>query len=103
MNPAASVLAKHPNKVPVILQRDLHCNDLPELTRHKFLVPLDLSVSHFLYYIRRQLSVPSHISVFIYVNQTLPSLQQPMSLIYEEEQSCDGILYIYYASEHTFG
>lgn len=103
MNPVHKLLAKHPKKVPIILQRDLYCNDLPELSRQKYLVPLDVTVSHFLYYIRRQLSVPPHISIFIYVNQTLPSLQQPMSLLYEEEQSSDGILYFYYASEHTFG
>ena len=100
---ALYVLQKYPKKVPVIVQRCINCNDLPELPKKKFLMPKDLRMSEFLFYIRRQISVPPHISVFIYVNNTLPSLNMNMEFLYNEEKNVNGFLYIYYASEHTFG
>jgi len=100
---ALYVLRKYPKKVPVIVQRCINCNDLPELPKKKFLMPKELKMCDFLFYIRRQISVPPHISVFIYVNNTLPSLNTYMELLYEEEKNENGFLYIYYASEHTFG
>lgn len=100
---ALYVLQKYPKKVPVIVQRCINCNDLPELPKKKFLMPKELKMCEFLYYIRRQISVPAHISVFIYVNNSLPSLNSHMELLYNEEKNENGFLYIYYASEHTFG
>ena len=96
-------LAKYPTKVPIYVQRDVNCKDVPELMRKKYLVPTSLKLCEFLYYIRRQISVPSHVSLFLYVNDSLPSLNQTIGLIYDEEKSQCGYLYIFYASEHTFG
>lgn len=94
---------KYPKKIPVLCQRDLRCNDIPELFKKKFLVPKDMQVSEFLFYIRRRMSLPAFKSVFMFVNNTLPSLNHTMGLLYEEYGSQDGYLYMFYATEQTFG
>ncbi len=97
------LLEKYPNKVPCIIQRHLRCNDVPQLKRKKYLLPKHIHMSDLLYYIRAQLTVPPHISVYVLVGNSLPSLNQTLSLIYEEEKAEDGYLYISYSSEHAFG
>jgi len=97
------LLEKYPNKIPCIIQRDLRCNNIPNLKRKKYLLQKNIVVSDLLYYIRRQLTVPPHISVYILIGNSLPSLNQTLSLLYEEEKAADGLLYIYFATESTFG
>lgn len=97
------ILEKYPNKLPCIIQRDLRCNDVPTLKRKRYLLPKNIVVSDLLYYIRRQLTVPPHVSVYILIGNSLPSLNQTLSLLYEEEKASDGLLYIYFATESTFG
>ena len=94
---------KYPNKVPCIIQRDLRCNNIPNLKRKKYLLPKNIRMSDLLYYLRTQISVPPHISVYILVGNSLPSLNQTLCLLYEEEKAADGLLYIYFATESTFG
>ena len=100
---ALKVLEKYPRKIPCIIQRDLRCNNIPNLKRKKYLLQKNIVVSDLLYYIRRQLTVPPHISVYILIGNSLPSLNQTLSLLYEEEKAADGLLYIYFATESTFG
>lgn len=97
------LVEKYPNKLPVIIQRHLRCNDVPALKRKKYLLPKDIRLADLLFYIRAQLTVPPHISVYVVVGNSLPSLNQTLSLLYAEEKAEDGFLYISYSSEHAFG
>lgn len=97
------LIEKYPNKVPCIIQRHIRCNDVPALKRKKYLLPKDIRLADLLFYIRAQLTVPPHISIYVLVGNSLPSLNQTLSLIYEEEKAEDGFLYISYSSEHAFG
>ena len=97
------LLGKYPNKLPCIIQRHIRCNDIPQLKRKKYLLPKDIRLADLLFYIRAQLTVPPHISVYLLVGNSLPSLNYTLSLIYEEEKAEDGFLYICYSSEHAFG
>ena len=97
------LLEKYPNKLPVIIQRHIRCNDIPQLKRKKYLLPKHIHMADLLFYIRAQLTVPPHISIYVLVGNSLPSLNQTLSLIYEEERAEDGFLYICYSSEHAFG
>ena len=100
---ALYVLRKYPTKVPVMVQKDIRCTLIADLPKRKFIVPKDLRISDFLYYIRRQLQVPEFESIFIFINDSLPSLNHTIGLLYEEEKDNDGFLYIYFTTESTFG
>lgn len=98
-----SLLLRFPKKVPVIIQKSLSCTDRHlTLPKSRYLVPKSMSVAELLFYLRYQLHVPAHVSIFIWINDKLPSLNHTMGLLFEEE-NINNRLYLYYGTEHTFG
>jgi len=52
-----TVRKEHPSKVPVIIERYRHENQLPPLDRSKFLIPEHLSVGELIKILRYELSI----------------------------------------------
>ena len=52
---AEKVLTKHPDKVPIILEKS-DCSDVDDVSKHKFLMPKDITVGQFLYIIRKNIN-----------------------------------------------
>lgn len=67
------------------------------------MVPVDLTVGHFVYVIRKRIKLPSEKAIFIFVNDILPPTAALISTIYEEHKDEDGFLYVLYSGENTFG
>jgi len=98
------VRKEHPSKVPVIIERYRHENQLPPLDRSKFLIPEHVSVGELINILRRRLQLNQSQSVFLIVNgRNLPATAATFSDIYRNEADPDGFLYIVYASHETFG
>jgi hypothetical protein len=102
------ILAKYPNIIPVIVEsrnKDLN------LKKNKFLVPYDVSSSHLLYAIRKQLNLDEKKSIFMFYDEVMISTTQMMSDIYEKykeknligKKNNDKFLYINVCIENTFG
>jgi GABA(A) receptor-associated protein len=99
---ANRIRAKYPDRIPVIVeQTSKGC--LPEIDKHKFLVPNDLSVSQFIYTIRKRINITPDQAIFIFVNNELPSTSMQMSQLYEIHKNLDGFLYFLYSGESVFG
>ena len=77
--------------------------NIPDIDKHKFLVPNDLTVGQFLYVIRKRIKLNQEQALFIYINNIIPSTNQLISQIYNEYSDPDGFLYVQYAGENTFG
>jgi hypothetical protein len=60
-------MEKYPDRIPVIVER-LSTSFLPLIDKNKYLVPNDLTVYHFVYIIRKRLSLDSTESLFLFVN-----------------------------------
>lgn len=104
MREVDSVRKEHPNKVPVIIERYGHENQLPPLDRSKFLIPEHVSVGELIKILRRRLQLNSSQSIFLIVNgRNLPATAATFGEIYRNEADPDGFLYIVYASHETFG
>jgi GABA(A) receptor-associated protein len=77
---------------------------LPDLHKTKFLVPNDITVSQFIYVIRRHIKLESpHQAIFLLINDTSPMSSEVLQNVYIKHKNEDGFLYITYAFENTFG
>jgi GABA(A) receptor-associated protein len=96
---------RFPSRIPVFITKAIthSSNELPNLQKNKFLVPMDLTVGQFIYIIRKQLRVSSDKAIFIFVKNTLPTTGMRMKELYAQYADYDGLLHLVYTSESTFG
>ena len=97
------IILKFPDRIPIICEKNLSNKDTPDIDKSKYLVPYDLTVSQFLFVIRKKMRLPPERGIFLFVNDKIISGSQIISTIYEYEKDPDGFLYIGYSSENTFG
>jgi GABA(A) receptor-associated protein len=97
------ILKKYPDRIPCILERIDNNNDVPSIDKKKFLVPEDLTMSQFMYVIRKRLNLSPEKAIFIFCNGKLLLNQATMGDIYNENKNKDNYLYLVYSGESTFG
>ena len=103
-NEAQRILDKYPDRIPVIVEKDPRCKDIPDIDRKKYLVPDDLSMANFMYVIRKRIKLSPEKSLYLFVDGTnMVPTSQLIKHIYQEFSSPDNFLYIMYAGESTFG
>lgn len=102
---ANQILAKHVDRVPVIVDRA--SSSAPEIDRHKFLCPIQITVGQFAFIIRRRINLQAEKALFIFCGDVEKSVIPPTSTlmgeVYKPHRSDDNFLYITYALENTFG
>ena len=98
------ILAQFPGKVPIICEKDPISN-IKYLIQTKYIVPKDLTVSQFNMMIRKKIELSKEASLYLLINgKTAITGDCLISEIYEKNKDPeDGILYIVYASELTWG
>ena len=99
---SSKIIEKYTDRVPIIVLKHETC-ELPDIDKRKYLVPRDMSLSHFIFEIRKRVNLKSSESLFITINQRLISGSTPIDAIYDELKDPDGFLYVVYSSENTFG
>ena len=98
------ILKKHPDRIPIICEKSKsNSYDLPNITKHKYLVPKELTVCQFNYFVRQRLKLASDESLFLFINKKIISSTSIIGEIYTYEKDDDGFMYIEYAKEQTFG
>ncbi len=101
---ARRIIDKYPDRIPVIVEKDPRCKDIPDIDRKKYLVPDDLSMANFMYVIRKRIKLSPEKSLYLFVDGTnMVPTGQLVKTVYEEYSSPDNFLYIIYAGESTFG
>jgi GABA(A) receptor-associated protein len=102
---ATRIINRYPDRIPVIVVRSNNAgNDVPQIDKHKFLVPTDLTMGQFQYVIRKRLNLSPEKALFLFVNGTLAPTSSNMSTIYQEHKDQDTMfLFFTYAMENTFG
>jgi GABA(A) receptor-associated protein len=100
---ADKVLEKFPTMVPIIIQARQGCT-LPDIDKHKYIVPGEMVMSQFMVLIRRRLKLDKNKGIFVFVgNNTLPKSSSLLCDLYKEHMESDKFLYITYTDENTFG
>lgn len=94
---------RFPGRVPIIVERSGRSIDIPLIDKNKFLAPGDLSVSQFLYVVRRRMQLSRETALFLFVGNTLPTTGTLLRELYANYSDNDGFLYMLYSGENTFG
>jgi len=101
---AEVILAKYPCRIPVIVERAQQESNLPEISKYKYLVPNDMTVSNLLFVLRKKMKLESSKALFLFVNgNTMVPTSGILSEIYQKHADLDSYLYISYCSENVFG
>ena len=94
---------KYPDRIPVVVEKnELH------LDAHKYLVPSDLKVSEFLCLIRKKIKIKKFEAIFTFVKSSdseyvLIKLNETIQSVYDDYKQEDGLVYIKFKIENTFG
>ena len=101
---AEKLMQKYPDRIPVIVSRNKYSETTPEIDKHKYLVPNDLTIGQLQYVIRKRLSLNSDKGLFLFVNKTIMNTNTMIISAYQSEQCKeDGFLYVVYSYENVFG
>ena len=101
---AALIRAKHPDRIPVIVRKREGDASLPDIDKRKFLVPSDLTISQFMYVIRKRIKLAPEQAIFLFVaSGTLPPSVATLKAVYDQHCADDGFLYMTYSGENVFG
>ncbi len=96
------MIEKYPDRCCIIVNKMKKAN-VPDIDRNKYLVPKTITIGQFIYVIRKRINLPSDKALFIYVGNILPSTSDFVGNVYNNHVSDDGLLYITYSGESTFG
>ena len=101
---ADAILAKYPDRVPIICERASGDKDVPDIDKRKFLVPNDLTIGQFMYIIRKRMQLTSTKALFLFVkDSTLVPVSSLIKSVYDMYLDNDGFLYLKYSGENVFG
>jgi GABA(A) receptor-associated protein len=94
---------KYPDRTPVIVSKCKN-STLNNITKHKYLVPNDLTMAHFIYVIRKRIkNLDPCEALYLYIENTLVTPSELIMVTSKNLADKDGFLYIEYTSEATFG
>jgi len=103
---ATRILAKYPDRVPVIVESEKKSTKTPDIDKHKYLIPRDMEAGQFIWVIRKRLGkklAPDQ-TIFLFANgNQIPQAQQLIETLYQQTKHEDGFLYIKYSVESAFG
>lgn len=99
---ALRVRSRYADRIPVICSKAKHCT-VPDIDKHKFLVPEDLTVGQFMYVVRKRMEVNEQRAIYLFVGNVIPPTSMSMQEIYHTHKDEDGFLYVVFSSENTFG
>jgi len=97
-----SIRRKYPDRIPIFVSKDPHSN-VPMISKTKFLTPYDITVGQFIYIIRKWIKLRPEESLFIFINNSMPTTSLHMKEVYDAHKSVDEVLRIVYSTENTFG
>ena len=99
---SSNILERYPDRIPIICEPG-NDSDLV-IDKRKFLAPRDYKVGHFLMTLRRRIpGMKSSEALYIFANGTIPPSGQNMADLYDKMKDEDGLLYLKFAKESTFG
>ena len=67
------------------------------------LLQTDITITQYMYLLRKKFNIKPEESLFIFINDTVPTSTTLMSYLYYKHKDKDGFLYISVLKENVFG
>lgn len=94
----------HPDKIPLFITKAPNARSvLPDIRKHKFLVPSHFTFGEVMLTIRKWILIGPEEAIFIFINNMLPPPGTTVGELYQNHKGPDGVLRVIYTSENTFG
>ena len=101
---ADRIMNKYPDRIPVLVTRNKNSSNTPEIDKHKYLVPSDLTMGQLMFVIRRRLKLPPEKGLFLFVDGDVVSVSDLVSTVYYiSHDPDDGFLHAVFSCESVFG
>lgn len=100
---STKIRIKYPNRVCVYLERLESSLTVPDIDKHKYLVPNDITMAQFIIIVRKRLNISPKKALFFYINNTIIPGNTRMIDVNDKYKESDGFIYIKYTSENCFG
>jgi GABA(A) receptor-associated protein len=99
---STKIIEKYPDRIPIVVEK-CSKSTVQDIDKNKYLVPNDMTLSQFLYIIRKRINLETSEALFFFINNTLCNNTLLLSEVYNKLKDKDGFLYIEYSTENTFG
>lgn len=93
---------KYPSRVPLVVQQSPG-GRLDHISQEKYLVPGETTIAQIIYIIRRRIDLAPEQALFVFMGRQIPPASDLIKDVYKREADPDGLLYITYSGESTFG
>ncbi len=101
---ADRIMRKYPDRIPVLVTRNQNSTNTPDIDKHKYLVPVDLTMGQLLFVIRRRLKLNAEKGLFLFVDSAVVCNSELVSTVYYRSHDPeDGFLHAVYSCENVFG
>ena len=99
------VLNEYTDRVPVICEKSIthKHTQTPNIDKHKYLIPKDLTIGQFIYVIKKRMNLKAEEAIFLFVSNFIPPSSSIIGQLYHKHKDTDGFLYIQYSKENVFG
>ncbi len=103
---AEKVKMRYPGRLPIICEPHKRDDPSTAIDKNKFLCPSNLTMGQFVSVVRSRLKdvAPSE-AIYLYIGEkaAIPSNTMTVEAAHEKYAEDDGLLYITFAKENTFG
>jgi GABA(A) receptor-associated protein len=101
---ADKIMKKYPDRIPAIVDKNPKSTNTPDIDKHKYLVPIDLTMGQLMYVIRKRIKLGHEQALFLFVNGSVASNSELVSSVYYRSHDPeDRFLHIVYSCENVFG
>ena len=73
---SSDVLQKYNDRIPIVCEKKSNDKNTPDLDKHKYLVPNDLTIGQFIYVIRKRIKLSPDEGIFVFIGNTIPATSQ---------------------------
>lgn len=108
---SARIIDRYPTRIPIVCERVpefLQKNNLPVLSKKKFLVPSVMTLAQFCCVLKAQIKeeTPTTANKALYFalrNRMSPVMSKTLQEVYAQYKEDDGFLYLHFCEETVFG